>query len=107
MTFLAAEGSPEQYIVRLRKDDEKRMDLSGVRRAGRRRGRHPGRAARPPGGVQLVTEPGKLQTPGGGLRLPVLRRRRPHHRDLLATSRSGSTARSRRGRRSRSGSRTR
>ena len=27
LAFLAAEGSPEQYQVRLRKDDEKRLDL--------------------------------------------------------------------------------
>ncbi len=27
ISFLAAEGSPEQYIVRLRKADEKRLDL--------------------------------------------------------------------------------
>ena len=27
ISFLAAEGSPEQYVVRLRKADEKRLDL--------------------------------------------------------------------------------
>ena len=27
ISFLAAEGSPEQYIVRVRKNDEKRLDL--------------------------------------------------------------------------------
>ncbi|MGC1752621.1 MAG: oxidoreductase, partial [Trebonia sp.] len=27
LTFLAAEGSPEQYVVRLRQSDDKRIDL--------------------------------------------------------------------------------
>ncbi len=27
LSYLAAEGSPEQYIVRLRQDDQKRLDL--------------------------------------------------------------------------------
>ena len=27
LTFLAAEGSPEQYVVRLRQADDKRIDL--------------------------------------------------------------------------------
>ena len=27
LTFLAAEGSPEQYVVRLRQADDKRVDL--------------------------------------------------------------------------------
>jgi catechol 2,3-dioxygenase-like lactoylglutathione lyase family enzyme len=65
ITFLAAEGSPEQYSVRLRRSDEKRLDLIsfGAADAGdvdalaERLGRD---------GVQLVTEPDKLQTPGGG-----------------------------------------
>lgn len=65
IAFLAAEGSPEQYSVRLRRAAEKRLDLIAfgaadpasvdtlaTRIAG--------------GGVHLVTEPGPLQTPGGG-----------------------------------------
>ena len=63
--FLAAEGSPEQYIVRLRKDDLKRLDLVAFG------------AATPADvdtlaaqliaqGVQQVHEPRKLDTPGGG-----------------------------------------
>jgi catechol 2,3-dioxygenase-like lactoylglutathione lyase family enzyme len=65
LTFLAAEGSPEQYVVRLRKAADKRIDLiafgAGSRTdvdtlAGRLAG----------DGVQLVSEPGDLQTPGGG-----------------------------------------
>ena len=65
VTYLAAEGSPEQYIVRLRKDSEKRMELwaLGARDAaavdtlaerldpGRRAvGQRAGQAANPGGG---------------------------------------------------------
>jgi catechol 2,3-dioxygenase-like lactoylglutathione lyase family enzyme len=65
IAFLAAEGSPEQYSVRLRRADEKRLDLisfgaadqDDVDRLAQRLGSD---------GVQLVSEPGKLQTPGGG-----------------------------------------
>jgi catechol 2,3-dioxygenase-like lactoylglutathione lyase family enzyme len=65
LTFLAAEGSPEQYVVRLRKDAQKRMELwafgakdaAAVDTLAERLGQ---------GGVQLVNEPGKLDTPGGG-----------------------------------------
>jgi catechol 2,3-dioxygenase-like lactoylglutathione lyase family enzyme len=65
LTFLAAEGSPEQYVVRLRESADKRIDLISFG------------AATPADvdtlaqqvaadGVRLVTEPGDLQTPGGG-----------------------------------------
>ncbi|NUS02469.1 MAG: oxidoreductase [Nonomuraea sp.] len=65
ITFLAAEGSPEQYVVRLRKAEEKRLDLvsfgaatpADVDALAERL-----RAA----GVRLISEPGKLDTPGGG-----------------------------------------
>jgi catechol 2,3-dioxygenase-like lactoylglutathione lyase family enzyme len=65
LAFLAAAGSPEQYSVRLRRAAEKRLDLiafgaatsADVDALAGRLG-----AA----GVRLVTEPGKLQTPGGG-----------------------------------------
>jgi len=65
LAFLATEGSPEQYAVRLRKDDEKRLDLvsfgaantADVDAMAERLGT---------AGVQLVTGPDKLQTPGGG-----------------------------------------
>jgi catechol 2,3-dioxygenase-like lactoylglutathione lyase family enzyme len=65
IAFLAAEGSPEQYSVRLRKDDDKRLDLisfgaadaADVDALAQRLGTE---------GVQLVSEPDKLQTPGGG-----------------------------------------
>ncbi|MEV6346214.1 VOC family protein [Actinoplanes sp. NPDC051851] len=65
LAFLAAEGSPEQYVVRLRRDRQKRMDLVAFG------------AATPAdvdalaehliaSGVPLVREPGKMDTPGGG-----------------------------------------
>jgi catechol 2,3-dioxygenase-like lactoylglutathione lyase family enzyme len=65
LAFLAAEGSPEQYIVRLRQSPDKRIDLISFG------------AATPADvdtlaqqiaadGVTLVSEPGTLQTPGGG-----------------------------------------
>ncbi|GAA3194560.1 VOC family protein [Actinocorallia longicatena] len=65
VSFLAAEGSPEQYIVRLRKDADKRLDLiafgaqtpADVDALAERLGT---------AGVQLISTPGKLDTPGGG-----------------------------------------
>lgn len=65
IVFLAAEGSPEQYVVRLREDTDKRLDLisygaattADVDTLAERLGT---------AGVQLVTEPGRLQTAGGG-----------------------------------------
>jgi catechol 2,3-dioxygenase-like lactoylglutathione lyase family enzyme len=64
IAFLAAEGSPEQYVLRLRQGD-KRLDLIAFGVAG------------PPdvdqlarrltaSGVALVSEPGTVGTPGGG-----------------------------------------
>ncbi len=65
MTFLAAEGSPEQYVVRLRKDVEKRMELWAL---GARDAAAVDTLAErlAQGGVALVSEPGTLLTPGGG-----------------------------------------
>ena len=65
LTFLAAEGSPEQYVVRLRQAADKRIDLIafGAASAGDV-DTLAGRLAA--GGVQLVSEPGTLKTPGGG-----------------------------------------
>jgi catechol 2,3-dioxygenase-like lactoylglutathione lyase family enzyme len=65
ITFLAAEGSPEQYVVRLRESPDKRIDLiafgaetaADVDALAQRLGTD---------GVQLVGEPAVLQTPGGG-----------------------------------------
>ena len=63
--FLAAEGSPEHYVVRLRKDDLKRLDLVAFGAAS------PQDVDTLAGqlivkGVRLVHEPRKLDTPGGG-----------------------------------------
>ncbi len=65
IAFLAAEGSPEQYVIRLRQADDKRLDLISYG------------AATPAdvdtlaeqllaSGVPLITRPDTLQTPGGG-----------------------------------------
>jgi catechol 2,3-dioxygenase-like lactoylglutathione lyase family enzyme len=65
LSFLAAEGSPEQYVVRLRQAPEKRIDLIAFGAATP--GDVDALAARlAADGVRLVTEPGTLQTPGGG-----------------------------------------
>src|SRR3954469_8284146 len=65
LTFLAAEGSPEQYVVRLRQSADKRIDLLSFGAASSRD--VDTLAARLAGdGVQLVKEPGSLDTPGGG-----------------------------------------
>jgi catechol 2,3-dioxygenase-like lactoylglutathione lyase family enzyme len=64
IAFLAAEGSPENYILRLRQGD-KRLDLVAF---GAENAAHvdalAGRLAGK--GVTLATEPGQLDTPGGG-----------------------------------------
>ncbi|MGO4596335.1 VOC family protein [Terrabacter sp. 2RAF25] len=63
--FLAAEGSPESYVVRLRKADDKRLDLVAFGAASAadvdtlaveltRKG------------VQVIHEPRSIDTPGGG-----------------------------------------
>ncbi|MFW0794917.1 VOC family protein [Gordonia sp. CPCC 205515] len=65
VTYLAAEGSPEKYVVRVRKSTDKRLDLISFGAADRqavddlalRLGRD---------GVSLIAEPGTLQTPGAG-----------------------------------------
>jgi catechol 2,3-dioxygenase-like lactoylglutathione lyase family enzyme len=65
LAFLAAEGSPEQYVIRLRQDVDKRLDLiafgaadtAAVDTLAQRLG-----AA----GVRLVSEPAGLDTLGGG-----------------------------------------
>ncbi|WP_155370038.1 VOC family protein [Catellatospora vulcania] len=65
ITFLAAEGSPEQYVVRIRQAADKRLDLIAFGAAT------PadvdtlaGRLAHD--GVALITEPAAMDTPGGG-----------------------------------------
>lgn len=65
IVFLAAEGSPEQYVVRLRAAAEKRLDLLAFGAASTCD--VDDLAARLAGaGVTLVREPAKLETPGGG-----------------------------------------
>jgi catechol 2,3-dioxygenase-like lactoylglutathione lyase family enzyme len=65
MSFLAAEGSPEQYVVRLREAADKRMDLIAFGAASRvdvdALAQQLGRD-----GVRLASEPGAVATPGGG-----------------------------------------
>ncbi|MFV2195000.1 VOC family protein [Nocardiopsis sp. LOL_012] len=65
VSFLAAEGSPENYVVRLRRAEEKRIDLVSFGAAS------PAdvdaladRLIR--SGVRMVSEPGPVDTPGGG-----------------------------------------
>ncbi|MFC7340148.1 VOC family protein [Saccharopolyspora griseoalba] len=65
LSFLAAEGSPEQYVVRLRQAEDKRLDLIAL--GAEDRASVDALAQRlATAGVQLVGEPGALQTPGGG-----------------------------------------
>lgn len=65
IAFLAAEGSPEQYSVRLRRAEEKRLDLIAFGAADE--ADVDALAARlGSADVTLVNEPDKLQTPGGG-----------------------------------------
>ena len=65
IAFLAAEGSPEQYIIRLRKAPDKRLDLVSFGAASDADvDALAGRLTA--AGVRLVSQPGTLQTPGGG-----------------------------------------
>jgi len=65
ISFLAAVGSPEQYIVRLRRADEKRLDLIAYGAATPADVDALAERLRA-GGVRLIGEPGPLDTPGGG-----------------------------------------
>jgi catechol 2,3-dioxygenase-like lactoylglutathione lyase family enzyme len=64
VAFLAAEGSPEQYVLRLRAGD-KRLDLIAF---GAESPAHVDELSTrlAAAGVRLVSEPGPLGTPGGG-----------------------------------------
>lgn len=65
LSYLSAEGSPEQYVIRLRQADEKRLDLIAF--GAEDRAAVDALAARlGAAGVQLVGEPGPLQTAGSG-----------------------------------------
>jgi catechol 2,3-dioxygenase-like lactoylglutathione lyase family enzyme len=65
LSYMAAEGSTEPFVVRLREADEKRIDLISLGAADRNAvdqlAQQLGSAD-----VQLVTEPGELATYGGG-----------------------------------------
>ncbi len=63
--FLAAEGSPEQYVVRLRQAADKRIDLIAFGAASRA-DVDTLAAGLATAGVTLVREPKDLDTPGGG-----------------------------------------
>jgi catechol 2,3-dioxygenase-like lactoylglutathione lyase family enzyme len=65
LAFLAAEGSPEQYAVRLRQSEDKRIDLIAF---GARNAADVDALALQlaQDDVHLVNEPDKLDTPGGG-----------------------------------------
>ncbi|MFE7704966.1 VOC family protein [Streptomyces sp. NPDC057486] len=63
--FLAAEGSPEQYIVRLRKDDQKRLDLVSFG-AGSPTDVDTLAAQLTQQRVRIIHDPRKLDTPGAG-----------------------------------------
>jgi catechol 2,3-dioxygenase-like lactoylglutathione lyase family enzyme len=65
VAFFAAEGSSEQYIYRVRKAAEKRLDLVAFGAADRAAVDQLA-ADLAKDGVQLVSEPDSLQTPGGG-----------------------------------------
>ena len=105
LSYFAAEGSPEQYIVRLREADEKRLDLisfgadtaASVDALAAKLGSE---------GVQVVASPARCRPPAvatasGSSTSTAAPSRSP------ATSSRASTARSRRARPSPSASRTR
>ena len=64
VAFLAAEGSPEQYVLRLRQGD-KRLEPRRVR-CGEPRARHALAAQLAASGITLIGEPGQVDTLGGG-----------------------------------------
>jgi catechol 2,3-dioxygenase-like lactoylglutathione lyase family enzyme len=65
VTYFAAEGSPEQYVIRVRRSQDKRLDLVSYGAADRATvDALATRLARD--GVKLVGGPDTLQTPGGG-----------------------------------------
>lgn len=65
IAFLAAVGSPEQYVIRLRKADQRRIDLLafGAATAADVDALAERLIA---AGVTMVREPGSMDTPGGG-----------------------------------------
>jgi catechol 2,3-dioxygenase-like lactoylglutathione lyase family enzyme len=65
ITFFAAEGSPEQYVLRIRNSPERRVDLLGLA-VDDRAAVDALAADLAESGLRIVTEPGRLDTPGGG-----------------------------------------
>ena len=65
VTYFAAEGSPEQYCVRVRKDDDKRLDLVSFGLEDRAAVDQLA-ADLIAKGVQLISEPDVVETLGGG-----------------------------------------
>ena len=65
ISFFAAEGSPEQYILRIRKADANRIDLLAF--VAQDAAAVDALAEQViAAGAKLISEPGTLQTPGGG-----------------------------------------
>lgn len=65
LVYLAAVGSPEHYALRLRKDEDKRLDLIAFGAKDRATVEHLAQFLAE-ADVKLVSEPATLQTPGGG-----------------------------------------
>lgn len=65
LTYFAAEGSPEQYVIRVREADAKRVDVVSFGVADRAAADALAEKLATDR-VQLVSEPDELQTPGGG-----------------------------------------
>jgi catechol 2,3-dioxygenase-like lactoylglutathione lyase family enzyme len=66
IAFFAAEGSPEQYVVRIRKDERKRMDLVAFGAGSAADVDRLAARLNAAEDVQVISEPGTLDTPGGG-----------------------------------------
>jgi catechol 2,3-dioxygenase-like lactoylglutathione lyase family enzyme len=65
LAFLAAEGSPEQYVLRIRHSPERRVDLLGLS-VGSRQDVDSLAGELASADVPIVREPAPLDTPGGG-----------------------------------------
>lgn len=64
LAYFAAEGSPEQYVYRLRRADERRLDLIAFGAADR--AAVDALATQLASSAKLIDEPHELQGPGGG-----------------------------------------
>lgn len=63
--FLAAEGSPEPYVIRLRRDDKRRADVIAFGTANRTNVDTLARSLEKDG-IRIIDAPHALTTPGGG-----------------------------------------